>query len=302
MILLEAGNRVLAETVAQRVKPSDPTAKREPLLSILCDFDDVAYKVEVDKAALNLIKVSMSMPFFNQIKNLGVSDVLATTYKDMVGATENGYDVTLHIDLDKLPGTPDDVIQKVKMLKTNVVGAPFARYLGNILKSGAASLEAAKFSLRQDTNVFLVSGQERATIIFGIDFRERVDLAVAKIFLHEFEDARRHLQAAPPCTFSANPPAELKQFGITEPQGQLGFLSFAILKSHVDNNKLDRVVAALQNFRTYLQYHIKCSKTYFHARMRARVVSLLKVLNRAKQDQGDQPKRLMSGKYFKQKA
>jgi len=70
----------------------------------------------------------------------------------------------------------------------------------------------------------------------------------------------------------------------------------------VDGPKLERVVGALQNFRTYLQYHIKCSKTYFHARMRARVVSLLKVLNRAKQDQGDnQPKRLMSGKYFTRK-
>jgi len=72
----------------------------------LCDFDDVAYKVEIDKAALNLLKVSMSMPFYGQIKNLGADDALQAGYKDLLGPTENGYDVTLHIDLDKLPGTP----------------------------------------------------------------------------------------------------------------------------------------------------------------------------------------------------
>jgi hypothetical protein len=35
-------------------------------------------------------------------------------------------------------------------------------------------------------------------------------------------------------------------------------------------------------FRDYLHYHIKASKAYMHSRMRIRVDSFLKVLNRAK--------------------
>jgi len=187
------------------------------------------------------------------------------------------------------------------MLKTNIMGGVFIRFLTNLAKGGPA-LEPFKFNMRPDTQVFVLSGADRVTAIYQLDFTERVDIAVAKVFLTEFEDSRRHLQQAPVCSFNVNPPLEMKQFGITEPQGKLGFLSFTLLKNHVDTPvKLDKAVAALHMFRNYLQYHIKCSKTYFHARMRARVQSLLKVLNRAKQEQEDQPKRLLSGKYFVRK-
>lgn len=46
--------------------------------------------------------------------------------------------------------------------------------------------------------------------------------------------------------------------------------------------KRAKTANALQSFRTYLQYHIKCAKSYFHSRMRKRCNDLLKVLNRAK--------------------
>lgn len=49
-----------------------------------------------------------------------------------------------------------------------------------------------------------------------------------------------------------------------------------------------------------MQYHMKCSKQYFHARMRSRVSSLLKVLNRAKVENPDEQKqkKTISGKTF----
>jgi len=102
--------------------------------------------------------------------------------------------------------------------------------------------------------------------------------------MQEFVEAKRALGAAPPCNWfeSKNPPVELAHYKITEPTQNLGFISFAVQKSNLDSNKKDRVISVLQVFRNYLQYHIKCSKSYFHARMRARVVTLLAVLNRAK--------------------
>jgi len=98
---------------------------------------------------------------------------------------------------------------------------------------------------------------------------------------------------------------ELEHYKITQPTGNLGFLSFAVLKSHLDMGKKDRVINVMQSFRNYIQYHIKCSKSHFHSRMRARVVSLLQVLNRAKAeiDPRLQPtvKKTAQGKTFVQK-
>jgi len=103
---------------------------------------------------------------------------------------------------------------------------------------------------------------------------------------------------APPATWGAAPPNELEDFGITENQGNLGYVSFAILKSHVDKGKKEQVVHVLQTFRTFLQYHIKCSKSLFHAKMRNRVRELLKVLNRAKIEEKKE-KKTAAGKTFK---
>jgi len=76
-------------------------------------------------------------------------------------------------------------------------------------------------------------------------------------------------------------------------------MAFAILKSHLEKGKQEAVVAILQTFRTYLQYHIKCSKSYFHSRMRKRVAELVKVLNRAKVPDLKKEKKTAGGKTFK---
>jgi len=139
-------------------------------------------------------------------------------------------------------------------------------------------------------------------LFFGLDFKEKVDRAVAKVFMQEFVDSRKTIGFAPPIAWGVNPPSELKAFGITDPQpGYLGFISFAILKDHVAKEEtLTRVIEVLQGFRNYLQYHIKCSKSFFHSRMRARVKELLKVLNRAKQvdPDGEKTKKTITGRTF----
>jgi len=138
-----------------------------------------------------------------------------------------------------------------------------------------------------------------------MDFAEKVDKVIAKVFMQEFVDARRSLGFAPPVAWGVQPPAELQKWGITENKGgTLGYISFSILKSHVASaEKIEKIVAVLSNFRNYIQYHIKCSKSYFHSRMRARVVGLLKVLNRAKVEDPEKDKskgkKTISGKTFR---
>jgi len=160
-----------------------------------------------------------------------------------------------------------------------------------------------KFDLRGDTTVYVLPGADRVTIIYSLSFHDKVDNAVAKVFMQEFVDARRNQQQAPPVQFNHNPPLELKAFGVTEPSDNLGYLTFAVLKNHVDRNKKEGVVSVMSVFRNYIQYHLKCSKSFFHSRMRAKVVELMKILNRAKvvDENKSKDKKTISGRTFQRK-
>jgi len=184
-----------------------------------------------------------------------------------------------------------------------VVGGVF-RHFYTKLQKGETPPAPFKFNLRGDTTIYFIPDKDRVVTVFGLDFKEKVDRAVAKVFMQEFVDARKSLGFAPPVSWGVAPPSELKAFQITDPvPGTLGFISFAILKDHVAKEEtLTRVIDVLQSFRNYVQYHIKCSKSYFHSRMRARVRDLLKVLNRAKQVDPDgdntRAKKTITGRTF----
>jgi len=285
MILLERGNRILGETVSAKINYDNPEEKLEPIDVKLCDFDDVSYRVLIEDSARNIMQVSMSLPCYKDIEALGAKDAYEKVYGSFVTTPLNGYDVTVKINLDELKEqkAKDELVERLSCLKANVLAGVFDHFFSAVL-AGKPLTDPFRFKLRSDTEIFLFPKADRVTVIFGFDFREKVDRAIAKIFMQEFIEAKRALGAAPPCNWyeSKNPPVELAHFKITEPTQNLGFISFAVQKSNLDSNKKDRVIAVLQVFRNYLQYHIKCSKSYFHARMRARVVTLLTVLNRAK--------------------
>jgi len=201
--------------------------------------------------------------------------------------------------LTNLPEKTDDLISKLALIKANAIGSVFDTYFQALL-DGKPLTENFRFHLRNDTEIFFVPRNDRVTIVYGVDFKEKTDQVIARVFLQEFVDARRRLTAAPSCAYSVNPPLELKEFGITEPTGNLGFVSFAVMKSNIEQGRKDKVIGVLTSFRNYLQYHLKCSKSYFHSRMRARVSSLLKVLNRAKVEVPADKKEMktFSGKTF----
>jgi len=282
-VLLEPGNRILGETLAGQIN-RDPTSeeKATPIDVRLCDFDDTSYRVSSDKENINIVNISMSLPAFSATKDLGAQAAIDRYYKDLATEPESGFDVTLRVDTSKV-AKPDDLIKSVSLLKSNVQGGIYDYFFSATAKG--TKEKSFFYNQRGDTIVYFVPNSGGVQVIFSVDFKEKVDRAVARVFLQEFVDARRSLGAAPPVAWGTNPPLELKEFGITEPTGNLGFITFSIMKSHVDTQaKKDKVVATLQMFRTYLQYHIKSSKSFFHSRMRFRASELLKVLNRAKYD------------------
>jgi len=313
MILLEPGNRILGETVAAQLKAPetvqnddgvDQKGVRSPIDVRLCDFDDVSYRVVIDNDTINTMKVSMALPCWSSIASKGGETALNKIYGSLVQSKpETGFDITLSVDLNALPAgeTQATLTDKISKLRSNIVGGAFDHHFQSLLDGKTTnSSEGSKFNLRNDTTVFFFPRSDRVTVVYSLEFSDRVDAAIAKVFMQEFVDARRKMGAAPPCTFGVNPPLEMKEFGVTEPTGNLGFISFAVLKSHLDGARKEKVINVLTTFRNYVQYHLKCSKSYFHSRMRARVVSLLKILNRAKVENADdkKEKKTMAGNTF----
>jgi len=322
MILLEPGNRILYETVlgqfagpeavevddddVAKGKKEKKEAKRPAVDIKLCDFDDTSYRVTIDSADRSTLLVSMNLPAYRQAKDHGCNDAFKAVYGDLVHAPQQDMDLTVAINLDTLAeDKKESLARQVSLIKSVVIGGVFKQFYGNLQKDTASP--HFKFDLRNDTTVYFVSDKDRCTTIFGLDFKEKVDKVLARVFMQEFVDARRRLGFAPTVSFTVAPPAELGKgtWGITEPNaGDLGYVSFGVLKSHVkDSAMIDKITSVLQSFRNYIQYHIKCSKSYFHSRMRARCVSLLKVLNRAKVEDPEKDKtkgkKTISGKTFR---
>jgi len=293
MILLEPGNRILEECVRSQVEAA---GKREPMDVRLFDFDDVSYHIVVDKSNLDLLKLSINIPPFQHFKDRGGQAAVDKYYGEFKGPAEVGFDITLHVKLTDIKDAAG-TISKLSLVKSKITGGVFDHFFSALMED--KKVDKFKFDLRGDTTIYMCPRADRVTVVFEVNFQVKMDQVIAGVMLKEFVAARKNIGRAPPCTWEANPPDELKDFGITTNKGCLGYMSFAILKSHLEKGKQEVVIAVLQTFRTYLQYHIKMAKSKFHSQMRKRVVELLKVLNRAKVPDLKREKKTAAGKTFK---
>jgi len=300
MILLEPGNRILGEVVSNVIMPAGEE-KRDALDVRLCDFDDVTYRVQVEKGG-NSIKVSMSCPCYHQIEEHGAKASFEKAFGAHSVEPESPYHLAVSIDFTALKDEAEKtaMCKKLSLFKSITVGGIFGQYFDAL--TAKKESKPHKFDLRGDTTVYLVPKNDRVTLVYEVNFSDKVDKCVAKVFMQEFVDSKKKLGSAPPMAYNVNPPQELKSFGVTENNGALGYLSFAILPRHVaDEKKKDKAIKTLTTFRNYIQYHIKCSKTHFHSKMRFRASELLKVLNRAKaaNPKDKKEKKTASGRTFK---
>lgn len=303
-ILLPRQNGILAEVISSKVNREEGDDKFEPYECRLFDHDDVSYRVSADEKTPNVLVVSMRMPFYSKIKDVGGEEALKRIYGPMVCEPLEGGDVAIAIQLDsaelKEQKARADIVQKAAQFKINVLSGLFDYFLTPVLR-GTKPPAPFFFDIRPDTTIYFCPKADRCVIVYQMNFAERVDKAVARVFMQEFKEAQRSVQGSPPVMWSPTPPQELADcFKITTSSNNLGFISFAVMKNHLEKDKKEKAIPVLATFRTYMQYHIKASKSFFHSRMRVRVAALLNVLNRAKVEQ-EGPKRTITGKTFTRK-
>ncbi|KAI8913123.1 Arp2/3 complex, 34 kd subunit p34-Arc-domain-containing protein [Powellomyces hirtus] len=297
LIDLHPANRILDETLRERFNGS-----AEKLVMKVADFDGVSYKLSTPESK-TVLHVSMSIACYSQLREYGAENVLKREYGDLVESSpEDGFDVTLRIDLENLPEDKESLIRKISYLKRNALAAPFERAFKSQLEGNESELMTIQY--RPDEAFYIKAQHDRVTVIFSTVFSEETDRIFGKVFLQEFVDARRSpaTQNAPQVLYSARePPMELRGIPGVHESENIGYVTFVLFPRHFTGPAAEGCISRIQLFRDYLHYHIKASKAYMHSRLRVRVDSFLKVLNRAKPENPDaqKEKKTASGKTFK---
>ncbi|KAJ3197275.1 hypothetical protein HK101_004756 [Irineochytrium annulatum] len=301
MINLQASNRIIEETFRQRFSSEPEKSYYVPFH----DFDGINYLISNNETkSPTLINLSMGMPCYKELKAYGAEQVLRRVYGSMLQANaETGFDVTIRVDLERLPEDKEDLIKKLSLLKRNAMAAPFEAAFDAQIEGKNTSLMTIHY--RDEEAIYISALEDRVTVIFSTVFKEETDKILGKVFLQEFVDARRQpaIQSAPQVLYSARePPLELRGVPGLQDSDNVGYVTFVLFPKHfAAGNTREETISRIQLFRDYLHYHIKASKAYMHSRMRARVESFLKVLNRAKPEKPDEMKvqKTASGKTFK---
>eukprot|EP01120_Amphizonella_sp_Union-15-10_P003334 TRINITY_DN13756_c0_g1_i1.p1 TRINITY_DN13756_c0_g1~~TRINITY_DN13756_c0_g1_i1.p1 ORF type:complete len:354 (-),score=80.64 TRINITY_DN13756_c0_g1_i1:131-1099(-) len=292
MILLEYASKIVEETLKEKIK--DKANPKIPIVDLVCaDFDGVMYHVYTSTTNKKEILISISIKCYDDLVKYGANSVIDKHYKEYKTDTEPGYNLTLKFNLDNAKN--EELATEFAMLKARLFSAPY-HHVFDALESGKKVDTPIQIGFRDAANekVWLKTVDDRVMVIFSINFKDPDDIVLGKNFLSEF---KKNVSGAPSVDFAQkDPPRDLSG---TNAKGD-GFVTFVLFKRHVEAKNRLNTIYTLQNFRNYLQYHIKCAKSHLHTRMRNRVDTLLKILNRAKQKLPTE-KKTASGRTFSRK-
>jgi len=296
MILLESNNRIIEDTLTFKIKNALANMKPEGISITVADFDGVLYKIsnpDNDKTKLN---VSISLKFYKELEKHGSDKVLQREYAGYLVKPDEGFDVTVQIDLASVPEDWEALVKRIGLLKRNCFAAVFEKYF-DFQEAGEEGQATAVVHYRDDETMYVEAKADRVTVIFSTIFKDADDIILGKVFMQEFKEGRKASATAPTVLFSnREPPLGLKDTDAKTGDG-VGYITFVLFPRHTNRETRDNTIDLIHLFRDYLHYHLKCSKAYIHSRMRAKTSEFLKVLNRAKiEDESNKKKPSYMGK------
>jgi len=282
MILLEVNNRIVEETLTVKFKNALAGVKPESVSVTVADFDGVLYRIANPGNEKTKINISISLKFYKELEVHGASKVLKREYGDLLTTPEDGFDVTVQLDIANIPDNWEEIVKKCGLLKRNCFAAVFEKYF-EFQERGEEGQEHAVIHYRDDETMYVEAKSDRVTVIFSTIFKDADDIILGKVFMQEFKEGKKASQTAPHVLFTnKDPPLGLKDTDARKGEG-VGYITFVLFPRHTAPATRDNTIDLIHLFRDYLHYHLKCSKAYIHSRMRAKTSEFLKVLNRAKQ-------------------
>jgi actin related protein 2/3 complex subunit 2 len=168
----------------------------------------------------------MKMSCYSELEKYGVNEELKAIYGDLIVAPEQGYQVSLKVEVEKLDA---DMIKKISLLRRNAFAAPYKK----AFEAQKQGLETPLMVVHyRDAEAFFIQAQpDRVTVIFSTEFKEEQDRIIGKVFLQEFVDARRQpsTQNAPQVLYTnRDPPLELRGVAGLKDSENMGYVTFGM--------------------------------------------------------------------------
>jgi len=299
MIILEQINRIVEETLKEQIQKKKEGGQVG--IKMTCaDFDGVVFDIATSKDKPNELTVSIATKCTQVLNKYGCQQKLKAIYGPHLQAQAiSGFDYTLCLNLDELPEKPLDLCRRFALLKRHMFASPFD-YVFNSYDQGKPVNEILDIPYRGDERIFIKpEGKDKVTVVYAINFLDPDDVIIGKVFLSEF---KKSISGAPSVDFShRDPPGELSSIrNLPNKNQNFSYVTMALFERHFTKETRNKTIDMSIIFRNYLHYHIKCSKSHLHTRMRIRVDDLLKILNRAKQELPKE-KKTVGGRTFVRK-
>ncbi|KAL5281468.1 ARPC2 family protein [Megaselia abdita] len=209
MILLEINNRIVEETLNIKFKNALAGLKPESIDVTIADFDGVLFHISNVNGDKTKIRVSIALKFYKQLQEYGADDLLKEEYGDLLTDAEDGYSVSVLVDLENIPTEWEQVCQKIGLLKRNCFASVFEKYF-DFQERGEEGQKRAVINYRTDETLYVEAKADRVTVVFSTIFRDEDDVVIGKVFMQELREGRRASHTAPQVLFShKEPPLEL---------------------------------------------------------------------------------------------
>jgi len=247
------------------------------------EFDGTRFKISSTPKAKGtpfLLNLSVAVPYFKDLEKFDVLSYLEKIYgKDLQKEPEMNFDFTIQTDLSEVDEKEWDVkLGQLASAKRNAFASACEKMFNDSLDNKAS--EAAEISITKKDKLYLFGKKDRVLFCFALDIKS--DQVISNLFLNEMVDTRKKpdMSMCPGVNFTKKAPDELKEFDT----GDGPYFIFTLYHRHFKGSNMDKAIDLMCEFRTYLSYHIKCSKAHIHCRMRSKTEGWKKVMARANID------------------
>ncbi|XP_073136102.1 actin-related protein 2/3 complex subunit 2B [Henckelia pumila] len=253
------------------------------------EFGDVRYHIQCSALDPFYMYLSISTPVPQLSPELPKNTLemvkgICPNVIEIIEPPREGYQLTLKLNFSRVPKSKASVrmITEISSVQALIMSSQLKEILRNadLHERSRGTYRPIKLVYHPREPFFVIKGVEKITTILPMHFKEETDAIIATSFFQELMDAGHSgvCAKAPRCVWSPIPPPELRGEPIEDLSTSGGFVSFEITSRHVEGKKLDKTAWNLLNFRAFVKYHVKSTRSFIQRRMRTRLGSLVQRL------------------------
>jgi len=286
MKFIDPRNEIVRVSFEQRLKEVNFAKTKKKKLQWVernfTEFDGTRYKISssTNKETPNILNLSVAVPYFKDLARFEPLAYLGKIYgESLLKEPEMNFDFTIQTDLSEVDEKEwEGRLDQLASVKRNAFASACEKMFYDSLDG--KDCETAEISITKKDKLYLSGKKDRVLFIFALDIKS--DQVISDLFLNEMVDIRKKpdMSACPAVSLAKKAPDEIKQFKT----GDGPFFIFTLFHRHFKGANMGKAIDLMSEFRTYLSYHIKCSKAHIHCRMRSKTEGWKKVMARANID------------------